>query len=1172
MRKKFKWTFSPQIVKYLVCVCTLCLFCVVPITSFASSQKVTVKQSNVPIENVLREIEKQCNYTFFYSDNSVVLNKRVSIDMHNAPLESVLNAIFKDSGYSYKISGKQIIINRKQTVSREKVSNVQQDKKQKISGVVKDATGEPVIGASVFVKGMTTLATATDVNGHFTLDVPEGSTVMVSFIGYKTSDFNVTRGNSTYNITMSEDTKTLQEVVVVGFGTQKKINVTGAVSTVDAKELAARPVNSTIDALQGVVPGMNITTGSYGGGLDGTKSFNIRGVGTIGAGSSVTPLVLIDGMEGDMNALNPQDIENISVLKDAASSSIYGSRAPGGVILITTKKGKTGKPSVNYNNSFRFVSPLNMPEMADSYSFAVSINDQLQNGGSAAMYSSTKLQQILDYQAGKRDASGNRVQYMWPTSAGRWNSFDDPDRKDVMPAGNTDWLKTLFGNSFTQEHTLSLTGGSDQIQYYLSANYLNQGGLLKYGNDNKQRYSFTAKIDAQLAKWLRVGYNMRFGRIDYDSPSFSQSNAWNVFYFDVCRYWPVIPSVDPNGFYTQESKIYQLTQGGRYKTTSDVLSQQLNFLLEPIKNWKTHIELNYRTNYNFNHKDNQTVYGYDVNKNPYIIANETSGVSEYSYKSNFFNTNIYTEYLKEFAGGHTLKGMVGFQSELLKDRSINASKEGIMSGVATLNTTQTNAQASGGYGDWATVGFFGRLNYNYQERYLLEANLRYDGTSRFLRNNRWNWFPSFSIGWNVAREKFFENMTDMFSNLKVRASWGELGNQNTDNWYPFYRTISLGQANGSWLVGGLQPNTSQESALVSSLLTWEKTQTLNLGLDVTMLNNRLNVNFDYFQRKSKDMVGPAPELPAILGTGVPKVNNLDMTSKGWELQISWRDRIKDFSYGATLSLADSRVVIDKYPNPSKSLSQTYYEGSHLGDLWGYQTVGIAKTEAEMQNHLGTLTAGGQTAIGSNWGAGDIMYADLNGDKKIDKGSNTVADHGDLKLLGNSTPRYNFGLNLDAQWKGFDLKVFFQGVLKRDYMPGSGSTMFWGAVGYWQSNFFKPQLDYFRAADTKNPLGPNVDGYYPRPLENGRNRQAQSRYMQNAAYCRLKNLTLGYSLPKSLISKFYISNLRLFVSAENILTITSLKKTFDPETIGIGGWDGCTYPLSKTFSFGLSVTL
>ena len=1039
------------------------------------------------------------------------------------------------------------------------VENIQQN--ETATGVVKDALGETVIGASVVVKG-TTNGTITDFDGNFSISgVKKGDIIQISFVGYQTQE--IAWNGTPLSVILKDDTQALEEVVVVAFGTQKKVNVTGAVTSVGAKEIAARPVSSTVEALQGVVPGMNISTSSDGGSLKGSKNFNIRGTANLGSGSSMSPLVLIDGMEGDINALNPQDIENISVLKDAAAASIYGSRAPGGVILVTTKKGKEGKVTVNYNNNFRINNPLNMPHMANSYDFALAINDQVTGGGQTPMYSATKLQQILDYQQGKS------TQYMWPRG-GRWNAFDDPNREDIMPAGNTDWLHEMFGTSFTQEHSMSVSGGTDKIQYYLSANYLDQGGLLKHGEDGKQRYSMTGKINAQLADWLKVGYSIRFNRTDYTSPSFASAgnNKENVFYFDVCRYWPVIPKVDPNGYYTAESKIYQLENGGRYNTQSDVVAHQLQFLIEPIKNWKTTVELNYRMNYNFEHTDYQTAYAYDVNGNPYAIANSTTGVKEYAYKSNFFNPNIFTEYSFSLNDAHNFKVMAGFQSELYKDRDITASRNNIMAGLPTLDTTNASPSVGGGYGEWATAGFFGRLNYDYQGRYLLEANIRYDGTSRFLRDQRWNVFPSFSAGWNIAREAFFEDYTDIINNLKIRGSWGELGNQNTDNWYPFYRQLVFKQQNGGWLINNTaKPDIAYEGALVSSTLTWEKTRTWDVGFDLGMFNNRLNVTFDYFQRQNMDMVGPGQEMPDVMGITPAKINNLNMTSKGWELQVSWRDQINDFKYGATLALSDNIVTIDSYPNPSKNLSQ-YYDGAKYGDLWGYKTVGIAKTQAEMDAHLAKVD---QSAAGGNWGAGDIMYADLNGDGKLGAGSNTLAEHGDKILLGNKTPRYNFGLNLDAAWKGFDLKVFFQGTLKRDYMPSSDATMFWGAVGYWQTNFFEPHLDYFRPADTTSPLGANVDGYFPRPLESGKNRVAQTRYLQDASYVRLKNVTLGYTLPSEWTKKFAVNNLRLFVSGENLLTFTSLVDTFDPETIGVGNWDGCTYPLSQTISFGLSAT-
>lgn len=1026
-------------------------------------------------------------------------------------------------------------------------SSVQQPQ-DVIKGRVVDATtGAPLSNVYLVVKGTGKVA-LTDAEGTFSLEAKPGATVVVSVIGYEKQTLSVQSGMT---ISLKEMSNTFTEAVVVGFGTQKKVNLTGAVATVSAKELESRPVNSVTDALQGLVPGMNIVAGNGGGQLDATRKFNIRGTGTIGAGSSVSPLVLIDGMDGDINTLNPQDVESISVLKDAAASSIYGSRAAGGVILITTKRGKEGRVQVNYNNSFRFSSPLNLPEMANSYEHALYFN----TAGHSQRYSDEKIKQILAHINGSTDPT------MYATKEGRWEIWDN---LQLLPSGNTDWFKTHFGNSFAQEHNVSVTGGSEKMQYYFSANYLGQDGMLRMADDKRNRYSVMGRINGKLASWARFGYTARFNRTDYEAPSFMD----NLFYHNIARYWPIIPLTDPNGFYSAESKVYQLRNGGIDTRQRDRLSQQLSLTLEPIKNWLINAEVNYRTGNTFEHKDWQHVYVYDVNKNPYIYENQTSSVYEYGYKENYFNPNIYTSYERAF-GEHNAKLMLGYQSEWLRYRNLSAQRDGILSGIPTINTTGTNPRVGGGLAEWSTAGFFGRLNYDYKGRYLFEGNFRYDGSSRFIRKKRWNWFPSFSLGWNVSQETFFEPLKKTVNNLKMRFSWGLLGNQNTDNWYPFYTTMGYAANGGGWLVNGEKPNVASEPSLVSALLTWEKTRTWNLGFDLGMFDNKLTATFDYFQRKTYDMVGPAPELPDVLGAAVPKVNNLDMTSRGWELMLSWRDRIQDFRYGIALSLSDNQVTIDKYPNEARNIGQTYYVGAHLGDIWGFETVGIAKTDEEMNAHLAKAD---QSQLGANWTAGDIMYRDLDGDNVISIGENTVDKPGDRRIIGNSTPRYNFGLNLDAAWKGFDLKVFFQGVLKRDYW--ANGNMFWGAQGgLWQSTALKEHLNYFRS-DANDPLGQNLDAYYPRPdWTTGKNQYVQTRYLQNAAYARLKNITLGYTLPESITQRFYCQSLRFFVSAENLLTITSFTKTSDPELIdAYNNWGfGKYYPLSKTISLGMSIT-
>lgn len=914
-----------------------------------------------------------------------------------------------------------------------------------------------------------------------------------------------------------------------------------------------------------MVPGLNVGVGKSGGQLDATRSIDVRGAGTIGSGSTSSPLVLIDGMEGDINALNPQDIENISVLKDAAASSIYGSRAPFGVILITTKKGKSGKPVINYNDSFRFDSPMGLPDMADSYSWALYFNDAQPNGN---MFSTEKLQQIKDFRDGKRS------EYMYPNDQGKWEVWDN---LSLLPNANTDWLKEHYKNgAFSQEHSLSVNGGSEKIQYYASANFLDKGGLLKHADDSYKRYSMTAKINAQLSDYVSIGYNSRFIREDYDAPSYLSANN-GVFYHNIARYWPIIPVVDPNGYYTEDSKIYQLQNGGRRKYQTDWLYQQASITVEPIKGWKIIGELNYRIENNYTHEDYQTTYAYKVDKTPYVTDNATSSVSEQSYKRNFFNPNIFTEYAKEFEGGHNFKAMVGFQAELMKTRRLGATGQNVITPeLPSLNLTTGTLKLwdKTGYEDWSTAGFFGRLNYDYQGRYLAEVNLRYDGTSRFLTDNRWKVFPSFSLGWNIAREAFFEPYTDKVTTLKLRGSWGELGNQNTENLYPFFQVMNLGQNNGNWLLGGTKPNTANMPNLVSALMTWEKIRSWNIGLDFGMLRNRLTGTVDYFERSTLNMVGPAPELPATLGATVPKVNNADMVSRGFEVTLSWRDRLKDFSYGATFMLSDDRQKITRYPNDSKEIydkdnNAMWYAGKYVGDIWGYTTLGIAKTQEEMDAHLAKVD---QSQLGSNWAAGDIMYADLDGDGKISKGLGTEGNSGDLRVIGNDNPRFKLSLNLDAAYKGFDIKIFFQGVAKRDFW--ASGPIFWGADGgKWQSVGYEAHLDYFRNDET-HPLGLNLDSYYPAPnWDSSKNRQIQTRYLQNAAYLRLKNLQLGYTIPKEITQKFFVNNLRIFVSGENLFTITPLSDLFDPETINGNDWgNGKTYPISRTFSCGLSLTL
>ncbi|HSI75166.1 MAG TPA: TonB-dependent receptor [Lunatimonas sp.] len=1030
-----------------------------------------------------------------------------------------------------------------------------------VSGTVSEPNGEPLIGVSVLIKD-TTKGVVTDIEGNFTLqNVSENATLVFSYIGFKSQEV-VVGSRTNFSIVLEEDLSSLSEVVVVGFGEQKKANLTGAVSSISGEVLAERPVQNVGQMLQGLIPGLNLQTSGLGGELNQTLNFNIRGTGTIGQGSNSSPLVLIDGMDGDLNALNPQDIENVTVLKDAAAASVYGSRAAFGVILITTKSGKEGKAKVNYNNNFRASRPRGLPQMMDSHTFALYYNEAAYHAGRAPIFGDEVLSRIVQYQDGMitsstiPDANGARWQYYQQSNA------------------NNDWFKAQYRDmSFSQEHNVSVNGGNENAKYFVSANFMDQGGLTRHGGDNFNRYSIAAKVDFKLTEKLSFMYNSRLVREDFTKAT----HLNDLFYHNIARRWPNVPVLDPNGHYSDPSEINQLREGGRVENLRDLNYMQGQLTYNPLPGWNIVASANYRVINTNNNSNVLPSFAYDVEGEPFPLpvfwnAAGHTAVSEFNQKEDFFTSNIYSDYSFNLGDGHGFKVMAGFNSELNKYRNINASRVGLISpNVIAINAATDNFQNAGQYNHWATAGFFGRLNYNYKEKYLVEFNSRYDGTSRFISDLRWNLFNSFSLGYNIAREGFW-TIEDKIQMLKIRGSFGELGNQNTSSWYPFYLTQPFAVNSGTWLVNGIRPNTASAPGLISQFMTWERVRSYNVGLDLGMFRNRLVVNFDYFQRLTLDMVGPAQELPVILGTGVPVVNNADLKAWGFELESTWRDNIGDFNYSIRGVVSDDQMMITRYPNETGNLNQ-WYDGRMNGEIWGFETVGIAQNQGEMDTHLETTN---QNQIGSNWQAGDIMYRDINGDGAINTGANTLDNPGDRRIIGNSTPRYRFSLDLSGQYKQFDFRIFFQGVGKRDYMPNG--PYFWGTGGQnmWQAAGFMEHMDFFR--DENSPMvqagvaGENLNAYFPRPVfDNGKNNSTQTRFIQNAAYLRLKNLQVGYTIPQWMSQIARISNARIYVSGENLLTFSKLSRIFDPESVGLSGWnDGKTYPFATVYSAGLNI--
>ncbi|WP_289621362.1 TonB-dependent receptor [Bacteroides congonensis] len=1061
-----------------------------------------------------------------------------------------------------------------------------------IKGTVTDKRlNEPIIGASVLVEG-TSNGTITDMDGNFSLkNISKGNVLVVSYIGYQPQCLTIDGNQTTFRIMLTEDTQTLDEVVVVGFGTQKKVNLTGAVATVDTKTLESRPVTSVTQALQGVMPGLNIDVNDKGGRLDENPNMNIRGTGNLGTGSSASPLVLIDGAEGDINSLNPQDIANISVLKDAASSSIYGSRAPFGVILITTKSGEAGKTNIQYSGNFRWSRPTNIPDMLDSYRFAKYFNVAKKNeegNEEAFIFSSATIDRIQKYMAGEypytSDPEGNQ---------GGFFPFNGASND------NQNWPRNFIDKtSFGQEHNLSISGGSEKVKYYISGAFLSQEGQMNYSDEKKKRFNISGKVSGQVTKWLNLDFNARFIREDIGMPTFIKLYG-DRFFAETTKLYPTMPLYDNNGHYTRNPKLMQLTSGGRSNSTKDTYFTQGGFHLTPIKGLGIHGQASLRTT-NYQHQYNvNKVYLYNKENQPVeeawlggdndLAAGKTFVQSE-TEQTSMMTTALYADYEYSWMK-HNFKATAGMNSEYYRINNLVGKRYDVVNEqVPSINTATGTSVLKAFTREWATMGYFARLNYDYDGRYLIEGNIRRDATSRFRGDERWGTFPSVSVGWNIAREAFWEPAQEYVNLLKLRFSYGSLGNQNTESFYPTYsiQNITVGSADdgGRWLLE--QANRSSIAStpgLVSSLLTWERVISYNAGLDFAAFNNRLTGYAEYYIRDTKDMVGPAEEISPIVGASAPKLNNTSLRNKGWELQVNWQDRIGQVGYRISLNLSDAQTEVTEYPNPDKTFYtknsdgetiENYWKGKKLGEIWGFKTVGMAKTDQEIQDYIAIHDQSRLPSVGNNiWKAGDIMYANLDDNPAIEKGT-SANDPKDLCIIGNSTPRYRFGITLGADYKGFDISMMFQGVAKRDIWVGgddrtdySKGMIFWGVNGgQWDSTGYDEHYDFFRPEGDE--LGANLNAYFPRPIIGSKqNQQVQTRYLQNAAYIRLKNLQVGYTLPTELIRKISLQKVRVFFSGDNLWTGSKMSKNFDPELLF---QNGMSYPLSYTLSFGINITL
>ncbi len=1035
----------------------------------SQNARITFTKNNATLESVLNEIENQTDYLFIINSN-IDTHQKVSVRADDTPVSKVLDELFHDTEIHYTMEGSHIVLSNKP-----QPAILQQTRK--ITGRILDENGEPLIGVSVMLKG-TSNGTITNIDGDYTLsgDITDKSVLEVTYIGMKKQEITV--GNRTrINITMTSDNEMLDEVIVVGYGTQKKVNLSGAVESVGGKTLANRATNSIGTMLQGIVPNLNISIGD--GQANSVPTFNIRGETSINGGS---PLIVIDGIPTEtafFSRMNSSDIESISVLKDASSAAIYGAKAAYGVILVTTKKGEKGeKINVDFDNSITVRKLGRMPKIVKDPYIQASYK-KIMGKPWYDLYSDEDLKYIEKM---KED----------PTLPNVIPSFSNPEYYTYL--GNTDWFSEIYDNTgITHSHNLSLSGASEKASYYIGMEYMQERGLLKINKDIMDRYNFRSKVDFKVADWLTFGNNTSALYYTYKRPSsfyswlFNRINDTNT----------LMTVKNPDGSWTKEgAELIGSLSEGEAQTTELSLQSQFTMTLALIKNV---LSIKADATARLGNRETEQ-WDSDMNipyKQGPNLADEYLGwvdMAQLAKERDYYTSvNAYIDFTKSF-GKHQVSALAGFNQEYNSHRYMRGEREELISSsLPSVELATGSARVREDNYEWATRGGFFRLNYIYNNKYIFEANGRYDGSSRFPKNDRFGFFPS---------------------------------------------------------------------GLVSNSLTWEKVYTKNIGLDLNFFNNRLTFSGDIYRRDTKDMLTKGKTLPSVLGALEPRINAADMKTEGWEISLGWRDLFnlgnKPFSYNVKFILSDNRSFITRFDNPTGNLDD-WYEGCEIGEIWGLVTEGFFKDQADIDNHADqwdVTSYPGDRPIEP----GDLKYKDLDNNGKINNGSWTVNDPGDYKVIGNNASRYNYGADFTAEWNGLDFRVLLQGVGKKDWYPES--HYFFGIYRAPWGNVLENNLDHWTPE--------NTDAYFPRLksyiAEGGKDLAInQTRYLQNAAYLRIKNITIGYTLPKKFTMKAKLERVRLYLTGDNIFEFTKLSKNYDPEILGT------SHPMQRLFTFGLNLS-
>lgn len=1032
-----------------------------------------------------------------------------------------------------------------------------------ISGQVTDEAGSVLPGVSILVKG-TTIGTVTDIDGAYKLDVSSSDPILTfSFIGYISQDINIA-GRSKIDVVLVESIEKLAELVVVGYGSQKKVNLSGAVGTVDMKALESRPTASISQGLQGTVAGLHVTFAS--GAPGGNANINIRGYTSVNGGK---PLIIIDGVpssEADLTRLNPDDVAAVSVLKDASSAAIYGARAAFGVLLVTTKSG--GESKITYSNSFIWGKPTVTPDpITDPYIFS----------------------RLLDIST--NNTPWDYVNYTDETYAWAKARSDDPTVPNVRldphnPSkwqymGDNNWNDYFFNkNSFSQNQNIAISGQKDIVSYYVSGNYTKENGLNRLADDYWKRNALRSRLQLTPYKWLKFENNTFFTSVVRTRPTFGITNVYDLRPSDVVK--------NPDGTWANTDAgvaAARLMDGGNtnYNTIGFNTTNKIDLLF-----FDEALKITAESTF----KNEQTKTHWDATK--YKIGYGPNDIRElggtgYAYESmgiNKYNVlNLYATFAKEI-GRHNFTVIGGYGQEENNYESFWANREDLISSALPNMNLATGDQTVGwNYSDWAVRGIFGRINYILNERYILEFNGRYDGSSRFPENNRFGFFPSVSGAWIASNENFMQPVSNVLNHLKLRASQGSLGNQAVSN-YGYIATMPTGQS--GYLLDGEYPKTVYASGLNvdPNNYTWEKVATTDIGMDIGFFQSRLNATFDYYIRNTIGMLTPSQELPGVLGTSVPRTNSADLQTKGWELTVGYDNEVgvagHPLQHSFSIILADNQTTITKYENEGELFSQ-WREGAHVGEIWGLESDDLFQTQEEIVKLDQTdIIPWGALAIVPGW----PKFKDLNGDDKIIRGQSALEPQ-DLKIIGNSRPRYQLGFNLNLNWNGFDFNGFLQGVGMQDYYPQH--YLFWGPYQQPYANMYPHLLDFYRGSDDSDALraqhsqsyidaglaDANTDAEYPilqswlADVNYGSGLSIpNTKYLKSAAYLRIKNITVGYSLPGTVLEKIKLSKLRVYVTGENVFEWSSIKKHIDPEAIGDRGY---AYPFVRKLSFGMSLT-